>query len=106
MTQTHGQFAFTPDELHRMERVDRLAAGADGGVDALADMLDDPSWTVRRSVVAALAAAGTAAVAPLCELLRTRRDSEARIAATVDALSASNGDADSALLAMTRDPNP
>jgi HEAT repeat protein len=106
MNQAHGQFAFTPEELHRMERVDRLAAGADGGVVALADMLDDPSWTVRRSVVAALAAAGTVAIAPLCALLRTRRDSEARVAATVDALSASNGDADAAVLAMRDDPNP
>ena len=52
-------------------------------------MLDEPSWKVRRKVVEFLAAAGAPAMEPLCELLRTRRDNEARIAAAVDALSIS-----------------
>ena len=106
MTQSPAQYAFTPDELRRMEHVDRLTAGGHTGVAPLLDMLDDPSWTVRRSVVAALATAGNAAVGPLCATLRDRRDSEARIAATVDALSMSSGDVDPALIALGGDPNP
>ncbi|MET0594171.1 MAG: HEAT repeat domain-containing protein, partial [Polyangiaceae bacterium] len=50
-------------------------------------MLDDPSWKVRRRVTEFLSVEGAPAVEPLCELLRTRRDNEARIAAAVDALS-------------------
>ena len=82
------------EELRRIEHVDRLVAGGGDGVQGLLAMLDDPSWSVRRAVVAALAAAGTSAVAPLVDVLRTRRDDEARIAATVDALSALAGDCD------------
>ena len=106
MTAAHGQFAFTPDEMRRMERVDQLLAGGDASVEPLLEMLDDSSWTVRRAVVAALAAAGSGAVAPLCALLRTRRDNEARIAAAVDALSASSGDADAALIELAADGDP
>ena len=83
-----------------MERVDRLTAEGGTALDELVGMLDDPSWTVRRSVVESLAASGTAAVDPLCRSLRTRRESEARIAATVDALAAVNGNADLPLVDM------
>jgi len=106
MNASQGQVAFSPEELRRIERVDRLAAGGEAGFAPLLDMLADPSWAVRRAVVAALAAAATAAVPLLCEALRTRRDDEARIAATVDALSLSSGDVDPALVAMIDEPNP
>ncbi len=101
MSSVAGQTAFSSEELRRIEHVDRLLAGGGDGVHGLLAMLDDPSWSVRRAVVAALAAAGTSAVAPLVDVLRTRRDDEARIAATVDALSALTGDCDSALVELT-----
>src|SRR5688572_18955351 len=101
MSSAAGQTAFSPDELRRIEHVDRLLAGGGDGLQGLLAMLDDPSWSVRRAVVAALAAAGTSAVAPLVDVLRTQRDDEARIAATVDALSALTGDCDGALVDLT-----
>src|SRR6185312_14179324 len=79
---------------------------AAGEVEPLIAMLTDPSWTVRRAVVAALASLGDAAVGPLCVALQTTRDSEARIAAAVDALVASIGHADEAVARMSSDSNP
>ncbi|WP_437784403.1 HEAT repeat domain-containing protein [Sorangium sp. So ce1097] len=93
-------------ERQRVELVDRLAASGAPGVPALVEMLADPSWTVRRAIVASLAALGDAAVRPLCACLSERRDSEARIAAAVDALVASLGDVDGPVLDLTRDPRP
>jgi HEAT repeat protein len=73
------------EETSRAERAARFRE--QGDVEGLLAMLDDPSWKVRRRVTEFLSALGAPAVEPLCELLRTRRDSEARIAAAVDALS-------------------
>jgi HEAT repeat protein len=98
MTLVADHMAFSPEDLRRVEEIERLANG--GGLDRLIAMLDDPSWAVRRAVVAALAASGTRAVGLLCEALQHRRETEGRIAATVDALAAVTGDADSALAAM------
>ena len=94
------RLVFTPEELRRIEDVDRLAAVGGPGIDDLVGMLDDPSWTVRRAVVAAIAAVGMPAFPALSALLRDRRDNEARIAATMDALAALAGDADRALADM------
>lgn len=105
-----ARLAFSPDELRRVQEVDRLSLSlsSDGSsrpaldhqasVDGLLDMLDDPSWTVRRAVVAALAAAGDIALQPLLAQLQGRRDSEARIAALVDTLSMLTGAAADAAL--------
>jgi len=71
-----------------MQEVDRLALDQAAGVPGLISMLDDPSWSVRRAVIAALAAVGVAAVAPLIVELCQHRDSETRIAAVVDTLAA------------------
>jgi len=90
--------AFSSDELRRMQEVDRLALEAGAGVPGLVAMLDDPSWTVRRAVIAALAAAGPAAVSPLIGELRQHRDSETRIAAVVDTLASLPDDAPDAAL--------
>ncbi|HEX4406528.1 MAG TPA: HEAT repeat domain-containing protein [Polyangia bacterium] len=98
MSLVAGRIAFSPEDLRRVEEIERLAKG--GGVDRLIGMLDDPNWAVRRAVVAALAASGPGAVGLLCEALQDRRDNEGRIAATVDALAAFTGDADPALAAM------
>ncbi len=69
-------------------------------------MLADPSWTVRRSVVAGLAALGDAAARALCEVLVTQRDSEARIAAAVDALAASTGNPEEFIGQLAEHANP
>ncbi len=103
---TADRFAFSPEERQRLERIERLVADGAEGVAPLLDLLDDPSWTVRRAVVAGLAAGGGAVVAPLCRALRERRDNEARIAATVDALAALDAEVDATLTAMVGDPDP
>jgi HEAT repeat protein len=84
----------------RMDEVQRLAAGGAAAVPALVALLVEPSWVVRRAVVAALARAGNAAIGPLCAVLRTQRDDEGRLAATVDALVAYGGDVEPAILAL------
>ncbi len=93
-------------ERQRMAQVTRMER--DGEIVGLLDMLDDRSWRVRREVVAALSRAGDRAVDGLCTLLRTRRDDEARIAATVDALAGSTSQAPIAvaLRALATDSNP
>ena len=81
----------------RLAETEALASLGDGGVAGLVERLGDPNWVVRRAVVSALAGLGDAAVGPLCEVLRTRRDDEARLAAAVDALVASSADVDPAV---------
>jgi HEAT repeat protein len=84
-------------------RVQAVGESASRGADALGELLpqlDDPSWAVRRAVVAALGAMGDPAVRPLCELLLARRDHEARLAAVVDSLVVSRGDVDAAALEL------
>jgi HEAT repeat protein len=76
-------------EVERLAEIDALLLRGEAAIDTLVDMLVDPSWSVRRSVVSALASLGERAVAALCRALVDGRDSEARIAATVDALAAS-----------------
>ncbi|MDC3960359.1 HEAT repeat domain-containing protein [Polyangium jinanense] len=100
MSTAPGSFTFSDAEKERIEEIRMLEAMGASGVPELVEMLVDPSWTVRRKVVAALAAMGDVAVEPLCVALRDRRDNEARIAAAVDALSASAGNADPAVLAL------
>jgi HEAT repeat protein len=98
--------ALSPEEVQRVERVDHLMAGGSPVVAELVAMLDDRSWTVRRAVVAALASSGAAAVGPLCQVLRRGRDDEARVAATVDALSTLNAEVEAPLVAMATDADP
>ena len=81
--------ALTEAERSRIEYVDHLVAIGGRGVRELVAALGDPSWTVRRAVVAGLASLGDEAVVPLCSWLRDIRSSESAIAAAVDALSAS-----------------
>ncbi len=100
-------FALGAADQARLEEAERLAALGAAGVDPLLRRLDDPNWVVRRAVVAGLAALGDLAVGPLCDVLSTRRDDEARIAAAVDALVASTGSVHpsvAALLAEDGDP--
>jgi HEAT repeat protein len=85
-------------ERRRVADVERLHGA--GTVDALVGYLSDPSWSVRRSAIAALARLGDAAIGALCEVLRARGPDEGRLAAAVEALVASSGDADPAVLAL------
>ena len=74
-----------------------LVGSGPSALDELLTLRLDPSWTVRREVVAALGLLGDAALPELCTSLVRERDNETRIAATVDALVASNGDVEAAL---------
>ncbi|HEX3345809.1 MAG TPA: HEAT repeat domain-containing protein, partial [Polyangiaceae bacterium] len=85
-------------ERERALEVERLFRERATG--PLIDRLTDPSWTVRRAIVSALARLGDAAVGPLCEVLREHRDEEGRLAAAVDALVGSVGTVDPALIAL------
>lgn len=95
------------DEARLVAEVERLRGAGAAGVNELIKRLVEPRWTVRRHVVAALAALGDDAVGALCEVLRTRRDDEARVAAAVDALSASSGaSAEASVVALAREADP
>jgi HEAT repeat protein len=98
--------ALTPAEQRRSVEIARLRDAGAAGVPPLLELLTDPSWAVRREVVAALGAAGDAAIGPLETLLATRRDDETRIAAAVDALVASTGDVLPALERLAAHSNP
>src|SRR5262245_45510484 len=98
--------ALTPAEQLRLAEVQRLAQNGDAGVGGLLPMLTDGSWAVRRAVVAALAELGSGSVGPLCATLRTQRDSEARIAATVDALVQNRADVLHEVAELSRDADP
>jgi HEAT repeat protein len=93
-------FALSTNDGDRMAEVQRLAREGASGTDALVLLLGEPSWVVRRAVVAALARLGTSAVGPLCGVLATQRGNETRLAAAVDALVASGGEVESAVLEL------
>jgi HEAT repeat protein len=80
------------EDAERIRDVERLVR--EGRVEMLVARLVDRSWAVRRSVVAGLAQLGERAVPALWRALAAQRDHEGRIAALVDALVASRGDAD------------
>ncbi len=88
---TERGYSLTDAERRRVDQIDRLVALGSAAVGDLIAGLSDPSWTVRRAVVAALAALGDDAVPQLIVWLRELRTSERAIAAAVDALSASAG---------------
>jgi HEAT repeat protein len=102
--------ALSAAEKLRAARIERLVddAGKGGpGVPALIEELTDPSWAVRREVVAALGRLGDTAAPALFAALRDRRDDESRVAAMVDALVASTGahvDEGAVALATASDP--
>jgi HEAT repeat protein len=99
------QLSLSAADRQRLSEAEALARQGAAGVAALVQRLDDPSWAVRRGVVAALAGLGDLAVQPLCEVLRTGRANEARIAAAVDALSASTGNAEAAVAELVDHPD-
>lgn len=95
-----------PAERERIARANAAAVRGAEGIATLVAGLDDPSWVVRRVVVELLAQAGAAVAGPLLEVLRTSRDHEARIAATVDALVGSRAAIDELVLALQDHADP
>ncbi|MDB4977109.1 MAG: hypothetical protein JWN48_5450 [Myxococcaceae bacterium] len=73
---------------------------------ALIDRLAAADWVARRALVVVLAELGDSATPALLQALETRRDDEARIAALVDALSASSGHVDADVSALAEHPDP
>ena len=84
-------------ERARLERLRELVASGGAQLTEVLAMRSDPSWAVRREVIAALGQLGEAALGPLCASLLEDRDDETRIAATIDALVASTGNVDARL---------
>lgn len=102
-----GIEALSQAERERAEQVEVLREQADAdAITVLVEMLTDPSWAVRREVVAALATLGEPAVEPLVTVLESRRDSERRIAAAVDALAESVAETEDAIIALAQHPDP
>lgn len=100
MTEGSPALGLSSRDKSRMDEVQRLASTGASAAVALTALLAEPSWVVRRAVVASLARIGTPAVAALCETLVADRTNEARLAAAVDALVASSGDVEPAVLAL------
>ena len=105
MIQANSPLVLSATDREQIAEVDALSRA--GSLPALVQRLETRSWAVRRAVVAALARAGQPAVEPLVQLLLGARTDEALLAAAVDALCASRGDADSAMLRLAAaDPPP
>jgi HEAT repeat protein len=99
-------FSVSPAESARVQRAQLLAIKSSGDQGELLEMLADPSWVVRRAVVEALASLGDSSVEELCNVLRSRRDNEARIAAAVDALSTSRSANVTAVMKLAGERDP
>jgi HEAT repeat protein len=93
-------------ERERIARVEALRFDGAAAVPALLAELVEPSWAVRRAVVAVLAAGDREVALRLCEALGSARDDEAKVAGIVDALSTSKADVDDALIELTRAKEP
>ncbi|MEO6953858.1 MAG: HEAT repeat domain-containing protein [Polyangia bacterium] len=100
------RFDLSPADHARVAEIDALVETGVGSIDTLVELLADPSWVVRRVVVAELARFGDPAIAALCSALVSRRSNEAVIAATVDTLAVSRGGADVAVLGLCASDRP
>jgi HEAT repeat protein len=97
----------TDSEHERIVRVQSLGSGKNSeSISELLGMLSDPSWVVRRAVVVAISALGESSVEKLCSFLKSHRQSEAAIAATVDALVLASTPGEASILQLADDPNP
>ncbi|HTB72442.1 MAG TPA: HEAT repeat domain-containing protein [Polyangiaceae bacterium] len=99
-------FSMSAQDRARVEQVEALARQGREGLGELIALLDDPSWVVRRAVVAALARLGDDALGPLCDVIRFHRSNEARLAAAVDAVAASSGNIIPAMMELTAVSDP
>jgi HEAT repeat protein len=83
------------------QRIDRVRAALEGAEHSLLlGMRSDPSWVVRREVIAALAALGDSVTPALLLSLVNERKDETQIAATVDTLAASTGNVELVLRSL------
>jgi HEAT repeat protein len=105
MTSQVSKVASTDLDQGRLDELARLARSSREGVNGLLALLEERSWSVRRAVIATLAALGEIALQALCRSLETERHSETRIAATVDTLVASEGDVERALSSLASSAN-
>ncbi|MET0794429.1 MAG: HEAT repeat domain-containing protein, partial [Polyangiaceae bacterium] len=92
-----------PSERARIARVAELRERGSEALPELIEELVEPTWAVRRAVVAALAEAEPAGMPILLTALRESRENEAKIAGLVDALSATRNDIDELVLASSED---
>jgi HEAT repeat protein len=104
--QSATSYAPSPEETERIGRIDAAATAGASAVPFLLEALREPSWLVRRHAIATLAALGDVAVQPLCKVLATQRGDETLLAAAVDALGASSGNATEGVLALIEHPDP
>lgn len=106
---TFQELADSPASHVERARVERLRQAASNGGEGLAELLAmraSASWSVRREVIAALGGLGDVALVPLCDSLVHERSDETVIAATVDALVASTGNADASVRALSYENDP
>lgn len=94
-----------PAERAAIEAVRELGREGVTALPRLLEALRTTSWIVRREVVAQLAKLGPAAGAAMCEQLRTDRKGEARLAALVDALVATDDASEPAILELLECPD-
>lgn len=98
----------TPPAPAERAAVEQARAWGRQGVSAVPQLLDalgTTSWVVRREVAAQLAKLGRVAAAAMCEQLRNDRKSEARLAALVDALVATDDSSEDLVLELLEAPN-
>ncbi|MEA2751718.1 MAG: hypothetical protein QOI41_5861 [Myxococcales bacterium] len=96
----------SPEDRARVGCIEALARSGAQGVPSLLEHLTDPSWAVRRAVIAALASIEGAAIEGLRSILVNRRDHEGRLAAAVDALVASRGAVDERMMELAASAVP
>jgi HEAT repeat protein len=101
-----GTYTLTDAEESRVADVQRLATKGSPGIAKITALLTDPSWVVRRAVVEALASIGEPAIEPVCNILTSQRDNEARIAAAVDTLVAMTVPVDFVAFKLAENSNP
>jgi HEAT repeat protein len=106
MTEHKATLGLTSREQDRLARIRELSEGGAAHLEELLSSLDDPSWTVRREVIASLGLIGEPAATRLCGLVRNDRGNETKLAAAVDALVASTADVLSLMASLADDPNP
>lgn len=99
-------YSITEAEQLRVNNSKKLIAKGANGIAELIEMLGDSSWVVRREVIETLSLLGEAPIAPLCNELKNNRSTEARIAATVDALVAIKAFAEPEVMALADNEDP
>jgi HEAT repeat protein len=102
----NSPLTLTDSEQRRISKVQAVADQGSSGISELLGMLTDPSWVVRRAVVNAFSNLGESSVKTLCDFLKNHRESEAGIAATVDALVMSAIPGEKFILELAEDPSP